>query len=91
MKHYELDEFINDEHNLYTSYTDKKDDLIDKKVSLLYDFCILTKKGYKADAREKAVRELLSHYNTEFEMTRVLHTVLVGDCHINQLIGGVLQ
>ena len=91
MKQYELDEFINDEHNLYTAHTEPKADLIDKKVSLLYYFCILTKKSYKADAREKAVRELLSHYNTEFEMTRVLHTVLVGDCHINQLIGGITQ
>lgn len=44
MKHYELDEFINDEHNLYTAHTEPKADLIDKKVSLLYDFCILTKK-----------------------------------------------
>ena len=91
MKRYELDEFINDEHNLYTAHTEPKADLIDKKVSLLYDFCILTKKSYKADAREKAVRELLSHYNTEFEMNCVLHTVLVGECQINKLIRSITQ
>lgn len=84
MKHYQVDEFIHDEHNLCTPYTGNKNNIIDKKVSLLYDFCILT----KSDKRETSVRNVLAKYNTEAEMTRALHNVLVGKCTLDKFIGG---
>jgi len=82
MKHYLVDEFIQDTQN------HTKADLIDKKVSLLYDFCLLRTFQCKPDRREKAVREFLAKYSTEAQMTRVLHCVLVGDKTLNELLGG---
>ena len=79
MKHYCIDEFIIDEHN---TYMDKKADIIDKKISLLHDFCILS----RLDKREMLVRVFLDKYNTEAQMTRVLHDVLVGNKTLDEML-----
>ena len=68
MKHYQIDEFIHD------TTVDTMEDAIDKKVSLLYDLCILTQK----DSRETALREVLAHYTSEYTLTTALHDVVVG-------------
>ena len=85
MKHYQADEFIQDEHNLYT-VPENKAEVIDKKVSLLYDFCILAKYKREPDVRESAVRKLLEQYGTEQQMSSALHSVLVGDDTLNNVL-----
>lgn len=83
MKHYQVNEFINGTPNFPV---DNKHDIVDKKVSLLYDFYILRKHKKTPDARESAVREWLSTYATESQMTRALHNILVGDCTLNNTL-----
>ena len=78
MKHYQTDEFL-----FGGGTADTKSNVIDKKVSLLYDFCILTKRDGN---KESAVRTLLEQYNNEYEMSQVLHNVLCGDTTIDELL-----
>lgn len=62
-------------------------DEVDKKISLLYDFCILKHKRYrKPDDREVAVRKLLSQYQSEYSMTRAIHPVVFGECQLDDLL-----
>ena len=62
-------------------------DIIDKKVSLLYDFCILKHKKFrKPDDREEAVRKLLSQYQSEYSMTKAIHPVVFGEYSLNELL-----
>lgn len=84
MKHYTIDEFLND-----TTTDNSIDTAIDKKVSLLYDFCLLKRsKDRTADGREAAVRAYLERYCTEAQLTRALYDVLHGKTTINQLLKG---
>ena len=64
----------------YTTTSDTLHDAIDKKVSLLYDFDLLVKK------HEPQIRTLLSQCSNEYEMTRVLHDVLLGRVTLSQLL-----
>lgn len=64
----------------YTTVSDVLQDAVDKKVSLLYDFCILHKR------QEPQVRTLLTQCKSENEMTRVLHDVLLGRTTLTQLL-----
>jgi hypothetical protein len=80
MKHYQVNEFI---QNCADNYIPNA---VDKKVSLLYDFCILRRRRNSSDARETAVREWLSHYTTESQMTSALHNILVGDSTLNNTL-----
>ena len=62
-------------------------DEIDKKISLLYDFCILKYKRYKKpDDREDAVRQFLSQYQSEHSMTRAIRPVVFGECKLDDLL-----
>ena len=64
-------------------------EIIDEKVQLLYDFCILThhgKSGKGKDKREKSVRAMLAECGTERKMTVALHDVLMGRETINQVL-----
>lgn len=62
-------------------------DEVDKKVSLLYDLCILmrAKTGDK-DAREKALREVLARYTTDRQLDIALHNVVRGDITLNTFL-----
>ena len=62
------------------------DEQIDKKISLLYDMCMLVKRKKEHDDREKAVRQLLSSYTTETQVNNVIRDVVVGNITINQLL-----
>ena len=64
----------------YTTASHSITDAIEKKVSLLYDFDILSKR------QEPQVRTLLSQCSDEHEMTRVLHDVLLGRTTLTQLL-----
>lgn len=80
MKHYQVNEFIQ-------NCTDNDiPNAVDKKVSLLYDFCILRRRRNSSDARETAVREWLSRYPSETQMSNALHTILVGDTTLNNTL-----
>ena len=82
MPEYNVDEFIglNSEPTTY-------EDEVEKKVSLLYDFCILHKRKYKKpDEREAAVRELLRSYNSEVLMDNAVHDILVGKSKLDDAL-----
>lgn len=72
MHQYQTDEF------LYATPPDPMEIAVDKKVSLLYDLCILCKTRKTTDSREAALREVLSHYNSEGALTNALHDVVLG-------------
>ena len=80
MRHYQADEFILD------ATPDPIDVAIDKKVSLLYDLCVLVRKCKERDARETALREVLSHYNSERALTSALHDVVLGNKTIDTFL-----
>ena len=84
MKHYTVDEFIMNDTNTDTDINTA----VDKKVSLLYDFCILRHCRGTADSREDALRAYLKRYCTETQLTRALHDVVVGNKTIDQLLKG---
>jgi hypothetical protein len=82
MPEYIVDEFIgvNAEPTTY-------DNEVEKKVSLLYDFCILHKRKYKQpDEREAAVREFLRSYGSEVLMDNAVRGILVGDYTLTELL-----
>ena len=62
---------------------DSKKVAIDKKISLLQDFCILRPRHTK---NEQAVRKLLESCINEHQMTRLLHDVLCGTKTLNELL-----
>ena len=76
---YTADDFIG---GAFVGSTDTKQDLVDKKVSLLHDFCLLKKN----DDREQSVRAVLDKCNTENEMSIVLHDVLVGNTTLDAML-----
>ena len=75
---YQVDEFLGMGGGLSTMSV-----LVDKKVSLLYDFCLLRTKKGRPDEREDAVRKWLSTYCTETQLDRALHSILTGDASLN--------
>jgi hypothetical protein len=81
MPEYLVDEFIGHSDEQYTL-----EDQVDKKVSLLYDLCILCKRGRNADDREKAVKQLLTSYGNEVQMDNAVHNIIVGDDTLNDLL-----
>lgn len=81
MKQYAIDEFIRNDFN------DNPNDAVDKKIALLYDFCILKTRSRQAmDSREPQVRKMLIDCGSEHRMTALLHDVLVGNKTLDQLI-----
>ncbi len=80
MKEYLADEFI--------TGTDACtiDEQIDKKVSLLYDMCILYKRGKNADNREEMVRKLFASYQNEQQIDNTAHDLVVGNSTLNEIL-----
>lgn len=75
MRHYAADDFID-------GVTDTKKDLVEKKISLLQDFCILRKN----DDREPLVKTVLEECSSEYEMSRILHDVLVDNITLDAML-----
>ncbi len=77
---------------------EKVEDIVDKKINLLYDFYILkqSKTHRFTDPRESAVRKYLTNLgkqhatveSAEHAMTTALHGVLRGDKTLDQMLGG---
>lgn len=59
---------------------------IDKKVSFLYDMCMLCKHKGHADKREQAVRELLASYQSETQIDNVAHDLILGNYTLEDLL-----
>ena len=79
-RHYQADEF------LYNTTSDPMNVVVDKKVSLLYELCILCKSRKDRDARETALREILSKYTTEDALNNALHDIVRGNKSINTFL-----
>ena len=79
-KSYLVDEFIDDTCEC------PLEEQIDKKVSLLYDMCILFKRRKDTRERERAVRKMLASYETERQMDNAVHDVIVGNYTLNDLL-----
>lgn len=71
---------------LTTKCDDTIADIIDKKVSLLYDFHILIRKDKRQDARECYVRKLLNNCGNEHRMSIVLRDVLTDRVTLDKLL-----
>lgn len=69
--HYQANEFIYD-----GVVPDPIDVAIEKKISLLYDRCILRKTKNGSDIREGMLRKILSEYKSERALTVALHDVV---------------
>lgn len=83
MKSYRIDEFISSG----IKSTDTLEEVVDKKISLLYDFCVLIREKYtKKDKREELVRAMLTKCGTEQRMTSALHDVLADRMSIDELL-----
>lgn len=76
MKHYAVDDFIN-------PCDEPLHDIAEKKMSLLYDFGILTPDD---DEGYDALERLLGRCNSEHEMTQLLYDVLHGNCTLTELL-----
>lgn len=57
--------------------------IIDEKIELLHDFCILRGNAHK---QEQAVRNILANCKTEVQMEQKLHNVLKGEETLKDLI-----
>ena len=86
--YYSVDEFNGNQNDMYMQDTNS---LVEKKVNMLYDFCILRRRKGRwgkelSDSREDAVREMLAACGTERAMTIRLHDVLKGDCSLDSIL-----
>ena len=81
MKHYETEEFFDN-----SKPTTLKDE-VEKKISLLYDFCILAKQKTRVrDAREKALRKILLDCKSITSMSNIVHDLIMEKCTLNAVL-----
>ena len=59
---------------------------VDKKIHLLYEFCILAHDKKARDKREKELRKILLDCNNETRMNNVVHDLLMGNYTVNDLL-----
>ena len=86
---YRVDEFLRDD-DIPETYENE----VEKKISLLYDFCILHKRRrcQQRDEREKAVRALLLSYGDANKLNKVVRDIITGEQSINaELRKGIKQ
>jgi hypothetical protein len=80
MKEYLVEEFIGGAE----PYTIAEQ--VDKKISLLYDMCILTKRGTRCDKREELVKQWLLTYQTDTQIDNAVFDIIIGKCTLNELL-----
>ena len=80
MKHYLTDEFI--EGTCECTLEEQ----VDKKISLLYDMCILIKNRFNKDDREEAVRRLLFSYESETQIDNAVRDVIMRNYTLNDIL-----
>lgn len=81
MAEYLIDEFIDG-----TNVECTLEEQVDKKISLLYDMCILMQTKKTKDEREEAVRKLLSTYETELQIDNAVRDVIMRKYSLNDLL-----
>lgn len=79
MRSYQCDDFI-------CPKSEPTPVVIDKKISLLYDLCILRALPKQRDTRETALREVLSQYCTETQLDNALHDIICGNKTLNTFL-----
>ena len=81
MRNYQIDDF-------FAEVAEPLDVVVDKKVSLLYDLCILVegRRQHQGDEREYAVRKVLGNCKSEHQMSNVLHDVVLGNCTLDTML-----
>ena len=80
-RHYQANEFI------YDGVTpDPIDVAIDKKISMLYEMCILHKTKNSSDIREGMLRKVLSECNSERALTVAMHDVVFGNISLDTFL-----
>lgn len=62
------------------------EDEVDKKISLLYDMCILTKRGTRCDKREELVKQWLLTYQTDTQINNAVFDIIIGKCTLNETL-----
>ena len=79
MPEYLVDEFIGgvDESTF--------EEQVDKKISLLYDMCILSRSISDAK-RVQATHQLLASCQTERQMDNAVHDIVVGKCTLEDVL-----
>lgn len=75
-KEYMLEEFLGED--VQESFEDE----VDKKISLLYDFCILKRK----DEREPLVRQMLLTCQNRTQLDNLVHDIITGKCTLNAML-----
>lgn len=83
MKTYDVDEFTNAKNENCPI-----EEIVEKKISLLHDFCLI-----KGESQADDVRELLSSCGNEIQMDNILHDILVGKTTMESVLKyrGILQ
>jgi hypothetical protein len=79
MRQYECEDFIHPTN-------EPVEVVVDKKISLLYDLCILHKTKMSRDRRETALREILAEYCTETQIDQALHDIVRGNKTLNEYL-----
>jgi hypothetical protein len=82
-KEYRVEEFIGEDIT-----PDTYEDEVAKKISLLYDFCILHKRRRckQPDEREKAVRALLLSYGNETRLNNEIQDIITGKTSLDKAL-----
>lgn len=82
-KEYRVEEFIGEDIT-----PDTYEDEVAKKISLLYDFCILHKNNRRRmpDERERAVRALLLSYGNATRLNNEMQDIITGKTSINNAL-----
>ncbi len=81
MKHYNIEEFLSNTKPITLA------DEVEKKISLLYDFCILAKSKASAhDKREEFIRKMLLSKGTITAMSNTVRDLLTGTITLNDLL-----
>jgi guanylate kinase len=83
MLEYTSDEFLGFENNENADFNAE----VEKKISLLYDFCVLQRRKNKAhDQREEVVREFLRSYGSEILVDNAVRDIVVGNCKLDEAL-----
>jgi hypothetical protein len=66
--------------------------VVDEKIWLLYDFCILKRsRQHRHDSREGMVRQLLNGCCTEAQIDRIMHSIIMGTYDLNDILANGIQ
>lgn len=59
---------------------------VEKKIHLLYEFCVLQRNSRARDSREKALRKILLSCKNEIMMSNIVTDLTRGKCTLDALL-----